>query len=103
MFESVVVVVFQSVFYSEMHQNNIFFIFYKLFLTSAHQKHLKTLKKKLSQKKSKFWETQFQTTPKSKCPDPIIHLLQLWLLSLLSETTLCNMLTSLYVTCRIFR
>jgi hypothetical protein len=41
----VVTVVFQSVFHSEMYQNNIFFIFKKLFLTSAHQNDLKTLKK----------------------------------------------------------
>jgi len=31
-FRSMVVVAFQSVFHSEMHQNNIFFIFKKLFL-----------------------------------------------------------------------
>ena len=44
MFESLVVVAFQNAFYLEMHQNNIFFIFKKLFLTSAHQNYLKTLK-----------------------------------------------------------
>jgi len=43
-FESLVVVAFQNAFYLEMHQNNIFFIFKKLFLTSAHQNYLKTLK-----------------------------------------------------------
>jgi hypothetical protein len=41
---SVVAVAFQSVFYLEMHQNNIFFIFKKLFLISAHQNDLKTQK-----------------------------------------------------------
>jgi hypothetical protein len=43
-FESIVAVAFQSVFHSEMHQNNKFFIFKKLFLTSAHQNNLKTPK-----------------------------------------------------------
>jgi len=43
-FESVVAVVFQNIFYSEKHQNNIFFIFKKLFLTLAHQNDLKTPK-----------------------------------------------------------
>jgi hypothetical protein len=38
---SMVVVVFQSVFYLEIHQNNIFFIFKKLILISAHQNNLK--------------------------------------------------------------
>jgi hypothetical protein len=42
--ESVVAVTFQSVFYLEMHQNNIFFIFKKLFLISAHQNDMKTQK-----------------------------------------------------------
>jgi hypothetical protein len=41
MFESVVVVTFQSAFYLEMHQNNFF---KKLFLISAHQIDLKTQK-----------------------------------------------------------
>jgi hypothetical protein len=36
-FGSVVVVVFQIVFRAEIHANDIFFIFKKLFLTSAHQ------------------------------------------------------------------
>jgi hypothetical protein len=39
-----VAIAFQSVFYSEKHQNNIFFIFLKLFLISAHQNDLKTSK-----------------------------------------------------------
>jgi hypothetical protein len=44
---SVVAVAFQNVFRAEMHQNNIFFIFKKLFLRSAHQndpKHTKKIK-----------------------------------------------------------
>ena len=41
---SVVVVTFQSIFYLEMHQNNIFFILKKLFLISSHQNNLKTPK-----------------------------------------------------------
>jgi hypothetical protein len=41
-FESVVVIAFQSVFYLEKYTNNIFFIFKKLFLRSAHQNDLKT-------------------------------------------------------------
>jgi hypothetical protein len=40
--ESVVAVAFQSIFYLEMHQNNIFFILKKLFLKSAYQNDLKT-------------------------------------------------------------
>jgi len=41
-FESVVVVVFQSTFRLEMHQNVIFFIFKKLFLILAHENNMKT-------------------------------------------------------------
>jgi len=41
---NIVAVAFQSAFYLEMHQNNIFFIFKKLFLISAHQNDLKTQK-----------------------------------------------------------
>jgi hypothetical protein len=37
MFESVITVAFQSVFHAEMHQNDIFFIVFKLFLRSTHQ------------------------------------------------------------------
>jgi hypothetical protein len=37
----VVAVVFQSVFRAEMHQHDIYFIFKKLFLRSAHQNDLK--------------------------------------------------------------
>jgi hypothetical protein len=37
MFESVVVVAFQNIFYFKMHQNDIFFYFLKSFLRSTHQ------------------------------------------------------------------
>jgi len=43
-FESVIAVVFQNIFYLEMHQNNIFFIFKKLFLISIYENVLKTPK-----------------------------------------------------------
>jgi hypothetical protein len=49
-FGSVVAVVFQNIFHSKMYQNNIFFIFKKLFLTSAHQNDLKISKKKFKKK-----------------------------------------------------
>jgi hypothetical protein len=39
---SVVAVAFQITFYLEIYQNNIFFIFKKLFLISTHQNDLKT-------------------------------------------------------------
>jgi len=40
---NIVAIAFQSVFYLEMHQNNILFLFLKkLFLISAHQNDLKT-------------------------------------------------------------
>jgi hypothetical protein len=45
MFGSVVMVAFQSAFYSEMYQNNIFIFLKKLFLISAHQNDLKIPKK----------------------------------------------------------
>jgi hypothetical protein len=41
MFRSMVTIVFQSVFYSEIYQNNFYFILKKLFLTSAHQNNSK--------------------------------------------------------------
>jgi hypothetical protein len=44
-FGSVVAVAFQNVFRSEIHQNNVFFIFLKSFLISAHQNDLKTPKR----------------------------------------------------------
>jgi hypothetical protein len=46
LFGSVVLVGFQSIFHLEMHQNDVFFLFFKkLFLISAHQNNLKILKK----------------------------------------------------------
>jgi hypothetical protein len=47
MFGSVVAVAFQITFRVKIHANNIFFIFKKLFLTSAHQnnpKHINHIK-----------------------------------------------------------
>jgi len=44
LFGSVVAVAFQIAFRAKMHANDIFFIFLKSFLTSAHQNDLKTLK-----------------------------------------------------------
>jgi len=44
-FRNVVAVAFQSAFYIEMHQNNIFFILKKLFFISVHLNDLKTPKK----------------------------------------------------------
>jgi hypothetical protein len=44
-FGNIIVVVFQSVFYSKMLQNNNIFIFKKLFLTSTYQDDVKTQKK----------------------------------------------------------
>jgi len=49
MFESVVVTVFQSVFYIKI----IFFIFKKLFLISVHQNDMKKLKKNINLKQRK--------------------------------------------------
>jgi len=55
----VVVVIFQSIFYLEMHQNNFFLIFKKLFLISAHQNDSKILKNiNFKQKNSKFFGTR---------------------------------------------
>jgi hypothetical protein len=53
MFENMIAVTFQNVFHLKMHQNDVFFfIFKKLFLISAHQNNLKTLKSiNLKQKK----------------------------------------------------
>jgi hypothetical protein len=52
LFGIVVGIIFQRVFCLEMHQNNIFFIFLNLFLTSTHQNNLETPKKfNLKQKK----------------------------------------------------
>jgi hypothetical protein len=45
-FGSVVAVVFQNNFHSEIYQNNSFILFFfKLFLTTTHQNNLKTQKK----------------------------------------------------------
>jgi hypothetical protein len=54
-FGSVVAVVFQNIFYSKIYQNNIFFIFKKLFLTSAHQNNLKISKKNINLKKKNIY------------------------------------------------
>jgi hypothetical protein len=51
-FESVVVIAFQSTFCSEMLQNNIFFK--KLFLTSAHQNNKKKNMKNIYFKQKKL-------------------------------------------------
>jgi len=53
-FGSVVAVVFQNIFHSKIYQNNIFFIFKKLFLTSAHQNNQKISKKNINLKKKKY-------------------------------------------------
>jgi hypothetical protein len=45
MFGIIVAVVAQSIFHLEMHQDDIFFIFKKLFLISAYQNNPKTIKK----------------------------------------------------------
>ena len=44
MFDSVVAVVFQITFRAEMHANDVFFFFKKLFLTSTHQNDSKYIK-----------------------------------------------------------
>ena len=59
MFGNVVVVIFQSIVYLEMHQNDFFLIFKKLFLISAHQNDSKILKNiNFKQKNSKFFGTR---------------------------------------------
>jgi hypothetical protein len=50
-FGSVVTIAFQSTFYSEKHQNNIFF---NLFLTVTHQNNPKTLKELVLRKNIEF-------------------------------------------------
>jgi hypothetical protein len=45
MFESVIAVVFQSIFRVKMHQNDIFLFFKKLFLRSGYQNDPKHIKK----------------------------------------------------------
>jgi hypothetical protein len=49
----VVAVAFQSVFHAEMHKNDVFFIFLKLFFRSTHQNDQKNIKK-IILKKIKF-------------------------------------------------
>jgi len=70
LFEIVVTVAVQNTFCLKIYQNNIYFIFKKLFLISAHQNDLKTHKNKFSKKIfSKFEGTRFaprsQTLSKS--------------------------------------
>jgi len=58
-FGNVVVVIFQSIFYLEMHQNDFFLIFKKLFLISAHQNNSKILKNiNFKQTNSNFFGTR---------------------------------------------
>jgi hypothetical protein len=47
LFGSVIAAAFQSVFHAKIHQNDVFFIFKKSFLRSAHQND--------SKHKKKFW------------------------------------------------
>ena len=56
-----VIVVFQSAFYAEMHENDIFFIFKKLFLRPVHQNDPKHTKKNsfLAKTKLNFYEARF--------------------------------------------
>jgi len=49
----VVAIAFQNVFYTEMHQNNFYFIFKKLFLRSVYQNDPKHIKKLIFKKKIK--------------------------------------------------
>jgi len=63
LFGIVVAVAVQNVFRLEMYQNEVFLFFKKIFLTSAYQNDLKTLKK-IHFKKSKFLKTRF--TPRSQ-------------------------------------
>ena len=63
MFRIVVAVAVQSTFHLEMHQNDVFFIFKKLFLKSAHQNNLKTLKNS-NKKKLNLREHGFNRIPK---------------------------------------
>jgi hypothetical protein len=53
-FKNIIAVAFQSDFYLKIHQNNIFFIFLKLFLTSVHQNNIK-ISKNIDLKKIKFF------------------------------------------------
>jgi hypothetical protein len=52
----------QNNFRSEMHQNNIFFYFFKkIFLTLAHQNNLKTKKNNFKQKKNQIFKNTVPT------------------------------------------
>jgi hypothetical protein len=67
LFGSVVAVVFQNVFHAEMHQNNIFFYFFKLFLRLAYQNDPKYIKKLIFNKKKlkTFGSTSTTAFPKA--------------------------------------
>jgi hypothetical protein len=59
-----VVVAFQSVFRAEIHQNDIFLFFKKLFLRSAHQNDRKHIKKLIfNKKKLIFLKNTVQKVP----------------------------------------
>jgi hypothetical protein len=58
-FRSLVVITFQSVFYLEMHQNNIFY-FLKITFYIVHQNNLKTLKNINLKKKLIFFQNIFK-------------------------------------------
>jgi len=45
LFGSMTMIAFQNAFHLEVYQNNIFFIFKKIFLKSVHQNNIKILKK----------------------------------------------------------
>ena len=57
---------FKNNFYLEMHQNNFFFIFLNLFLTSTNQNNPKTLKINLKEKKNQiFMKSKLNATTNS--------------------------------------
>jgi hypothetical protein len=75
-FGSVVMIVFQSIFYSEMYQNNIFYFFKIIFDISAlkwskNTKKILIWSKEKNQKFLKFFKNAFeiqkQIRPKSSC------------------------------------
>jgi len=70
--ESVVAVAFQSVFYLEMHQNNIFFLFLKNYfwyqrikMIWKHQKYI-NLKQRKKIKKSIFFKSAFESQKQTR-------------------------------------
>jgi hypothetical protein len=63
-FESVVVVALQITFRTEIYQNNVFYIFKKSFLKSAHQNDPKHKKINFLQNKFKFFKMQINTKSK---------------------------------------